>query len=294
MDYYFIINPVAGLGKGLKTWKRIKSFLEKEKVKFEYALTEFPGHATQIAKDVIKKGYKFLVSVGGDGTIREVANGIEDKDIILGIIPAGRGRDLPRTLKIPKNPLNALKLILNKNRVIEIDHPKLNSERFVNFCGVGLDAEVAKVANTKYKIFGVLSYLFAFLEVLKKWKVPEFVIEIEGKIRKVKAYLITIANGKFAGGGMQISPKSIINDGFLDVIIFHNMHKLKLLFNFPKVYFGGTHMKLKEVEHIKTKEIKIKIQEGIITQADGDLVDGNTKNFVIDGKKLKVVVDENY
>lgn len=294
MDYFFIINPVAGMGKGLKVWEKIKDYLNNEKVKFEYKITEYPRHATEIAKDVIKKGYKILISVGGDGTIREVASGIEDRDVVLGIIPAGRGRDLPRTLKLPKNYLDALKLILNRKKLIEIDHPKINDERFVNFCGVGLDAEVAKVANTKYKGFGVFSYLFAFLEVLITWRVPEFIIEIEGKIKKVKAYLITVANGKFAGGGMQISPVSNIEDGLLDIIIFHNMPKLKLFFNFPRVYFGGTHMKIKEVEHIKTKDIKINFEEGIITQADGDLVNGTTKVFKIDGKKLKVIVDENY
>lgn len=294
MDYFFIINPVAGLGKGLKVWEKLKDYLIKEKIKFDYKITEYPRHATEIAKEVIKRGYRILISVGGDGTIREVAGGIEDKDVLFGIIPAGRGRDLPRTLKLPKNPFDALKIILNNKRYIEIDHPKINDERFVNFCGVGLDAEVTKVANSKYKSLGVLSYLFAFLEVLKRWKVPEFMIEIEGKIRKVKAYLITIANGKFAGGGMQISPVSNVSDGFLNIIIFHNMSKLKLLLNFPKVYFGGTHMKLKEVEHIRTKELKINLNEGIMTQADGDLVNGTTKIFKIDGKKLKVFVDENY
>ncbi len=294
MNYFFIINPVAGLGRSLKVWSKIKEYLEKNRIDFDFKFTEYPRHATQIAKEIIKKGYKCLVSIGGDGTVREVASGIEDEDILFGIIPAGRGRDLPRTLKLPKDPLVVLKLILKKKKVVEIDHPLINEERFVNFCGVGLDAQVTKVANTKYRIFGVLSYLFAFIEVLIKWKVPEFVFELEGKIRKVKAYLITVANGKFDGGGMQISPVSVINDGYLDVIVFHDMPKIKLFLNFPKVYFGGTHMVMKEVEHIKTKDIKINIPDGIISQADGDLIDGNVKHFRIDGKKLKVIVDENF
>lgn len=294
MSYFFIINPVAGLGKSLKVWNKIKNYLEKKKIDFDFKFTEYPTHATEIARQIIKKGYKFLVSIGGDGTVREVAAGIDQKDVLFGIIPAGRGIDLSRTLKLPKEPLKALKLILQKKKIIEMDHPLLNEERFVNFCGVGLDAEVAKVANTKYKIFGLFSYLFAFIEVLIKWKVPEFVFEIEGKIRKVKAYLITIANGKFAGGGMQISPVSIIDDGYLDVIVFHDMPKIKLFFNFPKVYFGGTHIHMKEVEHIKTKDVKINIPDNIISHADGDIVDGRVKHFRIDGKKLKLIVDDNY
>jgi len=291
--YYFIINPVAGVGKALKVWKKIKEILERLKIKFEYVLTEYPGHATEIAKEAIKKGFKYIISVGGDGTTREIAEGIENCECVLGIIPAGRGRDLPRSLNIPKNPVKALELILKDGNIVEIDHPKIDDRRFLNFAGIGLDAEVAYVANSKFKGLGLLSYLLGLFYVIYYWKLPEFVLKIDGKIRKVKAYLITIANGKYGGGGMQISPLSDIKDGFLDVIIFHKMLKLRFLYHFPKVYFGGGHIKVSGVESLRCKRIEIDGLNTLKTQADGDLFGGLPKTFEIDNKKIKVLTGLN-
>ncbi|MBC7194613.1 MAG: diacylglycerol kinase family lipid kinase [Caldisericia bacterium] len=288
-NYFFIINPVAGVGKGLKVWKKIKPILEKLKIKFEYMLTEYPGHATEIAKNAIKQGFKYIISVGGDGTTREIATGFNNNDVVLGIIPAGRGRDLPRSLSIPKSPFKALELILNNGNIIEIDHPKFDDTRFLNFSGIGLDAEVAYVANKKFRYLGFLSYLIGLFYVLYYWKLPEFKLKIDGEIKKVKAYLITIANGKFGGGGMQISPLSDIKDGFLDIIIFHKMPKLRFLYHFPKVYFGGGHIRVNGVESLKGKRVEIDANENIKTQADGDLFGGLPKYYEIDGKKIKVI-----
>ncbi|MCX8094838.1 MAG: diacylglycerol kinase family lipid kinase [Caldisericia bacterium] len=291
--YYFIINPVAGVGKSLKIWKKIKKFLEKLKIKFEYMITEYPGHATEIAKEAIKRGFKYIISVGGDGTTREIAQGIENNDCVLGIIPAGRGRDLPRSLNIPKNPFKALQLILDDGNIVEIDHPKLDSTRFLNFSGIGLDAEVTYIANKKFRGLGILSYLLGLFYVLYYWKLPEFVLKIDGKIKKVKAYLITIANGKYGGGGMQISPLSDIKDGYLDVIIFHKMPKLRFLYHFPKVYLGGGHIKISGVESLKCKKIEVEGENFVKTQADGDLFGGLPKTFEIDNKKIKILTGLN-
>ncbi|MDI6860819.1 MAG: diacylglycerol kinase family lipid kinase [Caldisericia bacterium] len=292
-NYFFIVNPVAGVGKALKVWSKIKKVLENLKVNFEYMITEYPGHATEIAKEAIKKGFKYLISVGGDGTTREIAQGIENNESVLGIIPAGRGRDLPRSLNIPKNPIKALELILNDGNIVEIDHPKLDSTRFLNFSGIGLDAEVAYVANKKFRGLGILSYLLGLFYVIYYWKIPEFILKIDGEIRKVKAYLITIANGKYGGGGMQISPLSDIKDGFLDVIIFHKMPKLRFLYHFPKVYTGGGHIKISGVECLKCKKIEVHGESFVKTQADGDLFGGLPKIFEIDNKKIKVLTGLN-
>jgi diacylglycerol kinase (ATP) len=288
-NYFFIINPIAGVGKGLKVWKKIKAILDKLKIKFNYVITEYPGHATEIAKNAIKKGFKYIISVGGDGTTRETASGFDNNDAVLGIIPAGRGRDLPRSLNIPKNPIKAFELILKNGKIVEIDHPKIDDKRFLNFSGIGLDAEVTYIANKKFKGFGLLSYLIGLFYVLYYWKIPQFKLKIDDKIREVKAYLITIANGKFGGGGMQISPLSDIKDGFLDIIIFHKMPKLKFLYHFPKVYLGGGHIKVKEVECLKAKKVEIYGDDNVKTQADGDLFGGLPKLYEIDDKKIKII-----
>lgn len=289
MKYFFVVNPVAGLGKGFLVWKRIKEVLKRKGVSFDYTLTKYPGHAVKITKEAVSSGYKNIVSVGGDGTTSEVTRGIDRDGLVIGIIPAGRGRDFPRSLKIPKDPFEALDLILKGKKVVEVDHPKIDSGRFINVCGIGFDAEVARNANTTYKKFGVLSYIVSLFTTISSWKIPEIAIKIDDVVRRIPVFFVVIANGPFYGGGMMISPYSKINDGFLDVVIFHKMSKLTLLWNFPGVYRGGKHIEHEKVETMKAKRVVIESKENLPVQADGDIIGNVPKVFEIDGKKLKFV-----
>ncbi len=289
MKYFFVVNPVAGLGKGFLVWRRIKEVLKEKSIDFDYAITKYPGHAIKIAREAVSSGYKNIVSVGGDGTISEVTRGIEKEDVIIGTIPAGRGRDFPRSLNIPKDPMEALDLILKGEKIIEVDHPRIDKDRFINVCGIGFDAEVTRSANTTYKGFGALSYMISLFTTIVSWKIPEVVIKIDNIVKTVPVFFVVVANGPFYGGGMMISPYSKINDGLLDVIIFHKMSKLTLLWNFPGVYMGGKHIKHEKVETMKAKKVEIESKESLYIQADGDIIGNVPRVFEIDGKKLKFI-----
>jgi len=102
---HLIVNPIAGAGKTAKKWPQIMDLLKSIGFRFEHALTEAPGHARELAESAARKGYELVVSVGGDGTINEIVNGLHDAgniaDIMLGIINTGTGRDYIRTVGIP-------------------------------------------------------------------------------------------------------------------------------------------------------------------------------------------------
>ena len=101
-----IVNPVASAGKTAKKWPKIMYLLQSIGLRFEHDLTEVPGHARELAKSEAKKGYELVVSVGGDGTINEVVNGLYDAgniaDVMLGIISTGTGSDYIRTIGVPR------------------------------------------------------------------------------------------------------------------------------------------------------------------------------------------------
>ena len=108
MDYArLIVNPTAGAGRTAKKWPYIKQLLKNTGLRFEHDITEAPGHAIELAKSAVNKGYKLVVSVGGDGTINEIVNGIYAaggmKDIELGIIGTGTGSDYIRTIGISRH-----------------------------------------------------------------------------------------------------------------------------------------------------------------------------------------------
>ena len=102
--YFFILNPCAGRGRSVKVMQRVIEILEKKRTDFKVINTEYPGHATLIAKDAIKNGYKSIIAVGGDGTVMEVANGMIGAKATMGIIPAGTGNDFIKTVGIPNDP----------------------------------------------------------------------------------------------------------------------------------------------------------------------------------------------
>ena len=116
-----IVNPAAGAGRTAKKWPYIKQLLKKIGLKFEHDITEAPGHAIELAKSAVDKGYKIVVSVGGDGTINEIVNGLYStgmiKDIDLGIIGTGTGSDYIRTIGVSKYYQIACQRLLNPRKI---------------------------------------------------------------------------------------------------------------------------------------------------------------------------------
>ncbi|GER66901.1 hypothetical protein BpJC7_14560 [Weizmannia acidilactici] len=99
--YYFIVHKISGNGKGRKVWKKIEKMLQEKRIYYQVHFTERPKHAVEIAKEISSETCYVVVAVGGDGTVHDVANGLIDSNVPLGIIPAGSGNDLARALDIP-------------------------------------------------------------------------------------------------------------------------------------------------------------------------------------------------
>ena len=116
----FIVNPVAGAGKTARKWPQIMGLLKGIGMRFEHDLTEAPGHAIELAKAAVKNGYELVVSVGGDGTINEVVNGLyaagDIGDVKLGIISTGTGGDYIRTVGVPRPYREACQCLMSSGK----------------------------------------------------------------------------------------------------------------------------------------------------------------------------------
>ena len=170
-----IVNPVAGAGRAAHEWRHIHSWLKHNGISFEHDLTESPGHATELAKSAAERGYEMVVSVGGDGTINEIVNGLYDsgaiKDVTLGIISTGTGSDYIRSVGLPRQFQEACQRLV-KPRKLLVDlgmaEYKNNGRKvkrlFVNFAGLGFDAEIVKATTQRFKALGSKpSYLAGLL-----------------------------------------------------------------------------------------------------------------------------------
>ena len=98
MKHVFIVNPTAGSGRALKVSNNIKRVCEEENLDYEIIFTNKVGEATKIVKKM-KNEKNIIYSVGGDGTLNEVLNGIMGSKNMLGVLPAGSGNDFYRTLE---------------------------------------------------------------------------------------------------------------------------------------------------------------------------------------------------
>ncbi len=154
-----IVNPVAGAGKTGKKWPQIMTLLKRIGLRFEHELTEAPGHAIELAREAVSKGYRQVVSVGGDGTINEIVNGLHDAggigDVTLGIISTGTGSDYIRTVGISSAYEKACRCLLSPGKllvdlgVVEyMENGQAVQRLFVNFAGLGFAAEIARATNT--------------------------------------------------------------------------------------------------------------------------------------------------
>jgi YegS/Rv2252/BmrU family lipid kinase len=278
-----IVNPAAGAGKTGKHWPRIAAFLKKLGVKFEHDITEAPGHAVELARAAVGKGYRLIISVGGDGTINEVVNGMYDasylKDVQLGIISTGTGGDYIRTLGVSRNYQEACQHLLHPSRMTVdlgmVEHTVDGQKKqrlFTNFAGLGFDAEVVRATTKKFKKLGsVPSYLMGLFTTLVAYRNRELTIKIDGKTEERKVCTVIMSNGKYGGGSMFIAPQADIRDGLLDVVIIGDVSKPDLLASLPRIY-RGTHLTHPKITLRRAREVEIQSKLSIALQADGELL----------------------
>ncbi len=296
-----IVNPVAGAGKTAKKWPQIMRLLKDIGLRFEHDITEAPRHAIELAKSAAKKGYELVVSVGGDGTINEVVNGLYDagniEDVMLGVISTGTGSDYIRTIGIPRRHEEACQRLLSPKKllvdlgVVEYqDNGQAVKRLFVNFAGLGFDAEVVKATTERFKALGSMpSYLMGLLTTFLGYSNKEVSIKLDGQAVERKVCTIVMSNGKYGGGHMFVAPDADPKDGLLDVMIIDDISKPDLLWSLPRIY-RGTHLTHPKVTVERAREVEITPKQTMSLQADGELLGEAPARFLILPSTLNIVV----
>jgi len=298
---HLIVNPIAGAGKTAKKWPQIMDLLKSIGLHFEHDLTEAPGHAIELAKSAAKKGCELVVSVGGDGTINEVVNGIYEAgsiaDVKLGIINTGTGRDYIRTVGVPFSYQEACKCLMSPRKltvdvgVVEyISAGQMVKRLFVNFAGLGFDAEIVRTTTQKFKALGnTASYLMGLFTTLLFYKNKQISLIVDGEAAEKKICTVLMSNGKYGGGGMFAAPDADLTDGLLDVLIIGDLSKPDLLWSLPRVY-KGTHLTHPKVTMKRAREIEIRSAEPVSLQADGELLGELPARFYVLPAALNIAV----
>ncbi|MFB6290981.1 MAG: diacylglycerol kinase family protein [Candidatus Bipolaricaulia bacterium] len=290
MQAKIVVNPVAGGGSSVKALPQVKKQLDNENVNYEIVRTDFPGHATELAGKLEYSGAK-IVAMGGDGTVREVINGIRSPDTSMGIIPTGMGNDFARSLGIPTNVSKATQY-LNSPVTRKVD---LGVERgkYFNVMGVGFPAHVVERIN-KYKkgpVGGPLIYLLGLVRSVGDLATYEFHLELDGETRDQKANAIFVMNSRFTAGGLKLAPQAKLDDGLLDVAIISGVGRLELLLAL-KSAFRGDHVNHPKIEFLRARKVRIESKARLLKMFDGELEGTTPAELEVDPKARTITVPQ--
>ena len=265
-----IINPQAGSNNKKFLQQLIQRLSDSNQVTlFE---TKKAGDATIIAKKQ-SKNFDIVAVAGGDGTIQEVINGISAKTI-LAIIPMGTANIIALEAGITKNINHLCKIIL-KGKIKKIHVPMINNRRFVLMTGIGFDAFIVNnINNNVKKIFGKIIF---FIETLKQFlilKKPN--IQVIANKKTFLGNWVLITNACHYAGPYQITKQTTIFNANLVGYIFTNLTRINFLYSLFLIIFFGDLSKSKKIITIKSDQFKIKGNNNVPVQCDGEIFNRST------------------
>jgi len=289
MDKVFVIfNPAARSDKS----RRMRQFLDsKAGADVVIAATQSPGDARQLAARAVRETFSVVVAAGGDGTVNEVINGIGTSGIALGVLPLGTVNVFARELGIPCKIDAAWDVLVNgrKRAIDQVCATAKGSTRFfVQLAGAGFDARAVRTTDWKLKRrIGPFSYVWAGLKtVASKHGVVEVFANGAGKHAGAA---VLIGNGRFYGGPFSLFPKARLDDGLMDVCVFHTCGYWDVL-RYGQGILCGSHTTLRGVEYFQCDQLTCSATQATPYQLDGEDVGDLPVTFSVFARSMQVMV----
>lgn len=289
-----IVNPHAGRRRVGEEIPELERTLRSRDLPYRLLLTEGPGDATRFAREALESGGRFLVAVGGDGTVHEVVNGMlaDDKpivpDAVLGVVAAGSGCDFVRTFGLPGDATRAC-LHLTGDNTYPLDVGKITYtgpggeqvvRYFPNVAEAGLGAAVAARAERLPRFLGQARYFLGFWLTLPRFKLARVRVEADRRTYEGPAIMVIVGNCQYYGGAMKISPRSYPGDGVLDVLLFRGP-KSDSFTLLPKVY-RGEHVPHPHIEEFRVKTaLRVEADRPLPIEADGEVLGTTPATFEV-------------
>lgn len=294
-DIGVIVNPRSAGGRTAKALPRVTKALQALGAPFALVTTTGPLDAWRRAREFAEEGAERVIAVGGDGTFNEVVNGLMEasRPIPMGIVPAGTGCDLPRTLGINgKSVEKSVAFAATAGpRIIDVGHATCDSgvsRYFINVAGLGFDATIAERAPKTRLPNPTLAYVATTLASLVSFKKIPVQIRTDEAAIDVRAVFVTIANAQFFGGGFKITPMADISDGVLDLAIIGDVGRLELIANMPSV-FRGKHTGHVKFTHMPITHARITSTEHALVQVDGEVIGQAPVEFIVRPSAFAIV-----
>ncbi|MCI0520687.1 MAG: hypothetical protein L0Z70_10600 [Chloroflexi bacterium] len=281
-----ILNPYAGRWMALQRRGEAESALRDAGIDFDLAVTEGPGHGVQLAAQAVKDGFSPIISAGGDGSISEVVNGMDqaarargvERLVPFGVLPLGTANDLVVNLKLPLD-LSAAAEVIAAGRTRDMDlgevsHDGGNQARvFDNNSAIGLEPTITLIQQEMKRLRGVARYLAATLVGISRGPRWNAVIEWEGGGYEGPVTLVTVGNNPLTGGLFYMTPHADAFDGLLTFVHGYMPTRLKTLTMLPKTMkpAAGSYVESPGIHEVHSPWLRICTAEATPLHADGEI-----------------------
>lgn len=298
-----VINPRAGRGATDRGWPAARAVLDDAGVEYRVTVTEEPGHAMRATREALDAGERFVVAVGGDGTVHEVVNGLMgddgplDADAVLGVVAAGSGCDFVKTFGLPQDPADAARHLLGDTTWGKIDVGRVRyndgatARWFANIAEAGLGADVVAAAARLPRWLGGRVYKVAAVKEIARHRPYQARVTLHGrKARGARVdaplgdvewegplSLLVVANCQFFGGGMKVAPRAIPGDGLLDAQIATGSRGEAM--GVMQKISKGAHVPNKNILEYLATSITLDGPAPILIEADGEVLGRTPATF---------------
>ncbi|HEY0040635.1 MAG TPA: YegS/Rv2252/BmrU family lipid kinase [Flavisolibacter sp.] len=261
----FVVNPIAG-GKEKKDWERaIREFFSDSTYATAFYIQTGENDRRSIEHHIERFNPDRVVAIGGDGTVKMVAEIVKETTMYLGIVPAGSANGLAKELGIPTDVNEAIKIILN-GREGKIDAIKINEEELCfHLSDVGLNALLVKYFESSKKR-GMWGYARSLLKMLWNKRKMRVAIQTDDKLIKRKAYMVALANAEMYGTGAVINPGGDVSDGEFEIVVVRKIHLIEIF----KAVTARKSFNPKRIEVFRTKNVTLTFQQRAPFQVDGE------------------------
>lgn len=288
-----IVNPRAGRGAVGKTMPALTDALRANDLDFDIVETTGARYASKAATLALRDGIRYLVAVGGDGTVHEVVNGMFDgttpiaRDAVLGVAGAGSGSDFIRTFGLDRKPeVIARHLATDATMDIDVgvaDYTGLDGQPghslFANIAEVGYGADVVQRVERYPRWLGRVRYLVGAYAAIAGGKRPVTTVKVAHTEMTAPLVELVVANCQFFGGAMKVAPRALPDDGKFNVQIYTGQRSQ--MFTSTMKLYRGEHLPHPDITEYQSNIVELAPDPPLLVEADGEVLGHTPARFTL-------------
>ncbi|WP_329131138.1 diacylglycerol kinase family protein [Streptomyces sp. NBC_00670] len=268
-----VVNPTAGGSTAAAALLKVARPLREAGAELETAYSRSLPHAQELARRAGEDG-RVVLAVGGDGMAGGIGGALSGTGTVLGLVPAGRGNDFARALRLPPDPAELARVLLHHEPrpvdAVEVESAVHHRTVVLGSVYAGVDALANRHANHAALLRGAASYYAGGLRAVTTWRPARYRVTVDGEEHTHRGYTVVAANSPYYGSGRLIAPGARVDDGLLEVVLISHAPR-RLFFTLMRELRTGAHVHRREVRVLRGREIRIEADRAVPYGADGEV-----------------------